>query len=51
MQPPRTAKEVVGELSGLTSCLEDLSRSEPDWGSGVSDDLKGVVRRLDRLTK
>ena len=51
MTAPRTPKEVVQELSGLASYLEDLARKEKGADEIASNELRDVVRRLDRLSK
>jgi DNA-binding PadR family transcriptional regulator len=48
---PRTPKEVVTELAGLASYLEDVVRTDAHAAESISAELKGVVRRLERLVK
>ncbi|MCI4364953.1 MAG: PadR family transcriptional regulator [Thermoplasmata archaeon] len=46
---PRTPKEVVRELSGLTAYLEDLNRTEPHATQPIQSELDAVAERLRRL--
>lgn len=46
---PRTAADVVRELSGLTAYLEDLKRTEPSVTGPIADELDSVADRLRKL--
>lgn len=48
---PRTPKEVVNELAGLTSYLEDLRRTDPDSCAAIVTDVSTIARRLQLLSK
>ncbi len=52
MSTPRTPEEMVTEISGFVSYLEDLSTSDPqgEW-KGHRDELRALAQRLDRLAK
>jgi hypothetical protein len=48
---PRNPKEVVHELSGLVSYLEDLARANPSSCQEVASDVATIARRLQTLPK
>lgn len=46
---PRTPREVLQELSGLTAYLEDLRRSQPSTTEPIQTDLDSIAERLRKL--
>ena len=49
MSGPRSAEDVVRELSGLTAYLEDLKRNEPSVTQPIGGELDAVMERLRKL--
>ncbi len=52
MAGPRTPEEMVHEISGYVSYLEDLATSDPqgDW-KRHRDELRALAQRLERIAK